>query len=1531
MTRNVKQILNHLAEKKRDAYVDYFTNYVVGKDENTAMLGITDADDLYDYFLTDVKTSADFETSYVSDALASVQQYINNILNQKEPGYSGEFSEELQQWWSGYLGHISLWKAYQKMEDYPEDYSLPDYVTDKTELYTNFASDLGSDSLNDAGIQTAFLKYLRGYEAVNAISVISGYVDYPGQRNEKDTFDGHGFLNSDYFFIGKNNSSPAGFYWREANIRADKSSGYISPRVWREWQPLAITEDAKDILQMRIVKVSGCLFIVYLAGKEEKIAGDEKSEKEVRVENKKQYKVSLKLSRMGLDGKWDIPELLYEKIYDSKPVKKDGDKRDPFRLISVAFTQDEQRDDYLVIAWLDNHDKNNDQKNIIFSDILNVLRQKSVVVSTDILGAEWQSKLAFRFFKETKKEKKEEEEKENICQHRIFGVENDISSIRGVGSNPNLSLEAFYSLKNNCHQLRVRGTCHRSAKIPDLISLHLQATVSEWSNGRIIVSGDRNNITVRAEATGGAEYLALLLFDKKVIEFNKKDFDEHNGWLSAEKTFPLSQEQCDLIAVKNYKEIRSGAGFSYQITSGGTVNSLAHVKNRVSTVMQPVVVPAELSILNDNLGGLDKEDWEGELIYQKNSHTPWCTFSWEKSTEEIDDIRFKFGLTDEGDQGEFIIEISKLKVKIPGITTSEEHQQFLIFNQADAELKKVRLNSVQVRDLIYRAQIAVSHIFDWEAQITEEPGDTDNKKEKLDLHGANSRYLWELFFYLPYLVASRFSQNRLYYQARQWLHYIFSPYDGHRLSAKDDSESLPPPYWNCRVLTQEDSEYKSNDYALPDPYAISEDVPSHYRKSVYLMYIDTLISEADLNYRQLSRDSITRAWGFYHQAQGMLGYIPKEHSLPKWQPCTVNELLDNKTYSVQESTRPELFSGIYPENMPKKLRGFFWYGSLGNERFRLPVQTSLLSRQSVLEQRLFNLRHYLDIEGNMMNLPLYAAAFDPFDLLRSRLGGTSELAYLQSGSLSIPSYCFRTMLEKAKEQAAALITLGDKRLSYYEQKERYHTENMQLKDAVALADASAAIQSSLRDQQKSALDSLNEARTMAESKKTYYGSLSTSTKECQARNLLVSSSVFHGVISGAAVAAGIAAAIPRVFGLAQDTGDHGKTALLSGVGGAAALGAELMRGTAEYVQIDEQYRRRQEEWAFLASQAESEIKVLDKQIDAQNVAITAAENSVKYTKLLQTQANNLYDYFSQTRQVNESLYEKMANIIGLLHDQLCSLVRTFCALTEASWRYETDDYKRKTFIPADLWSGDNLGILVGVKLQKALLEMEMAYTQQNTRRLNITKTISLKSLVSNHLVKTDETALTTWDEVKEALKGAKKLSFGLSHQFFDTDFPGHYARKIHSLSVTFPTLLPPYQNMRVLLEQTSNTLLVSPDIDAVKSLYTPAEEINSESIIRNLRINQKIILSRGSDDSGEFQEDASTGGQYHSFEHSGAISHWRMSVPRPQNNPELIDNLNDIIIKLNYTAKSGNDAFETAVNDLLESTESVKSGCDEND
>ena len=152
-----------------------------------------------------------------------------------------------------------------------------------------------------------------------------------------------------------------------------------------------------------------------------------------------------------------------------------------------------------------------------------------------------------------------------------------------------------------------------------------------------------------------------------------------------------------------------------------------------------------------------------------------------------------------------------------------------------------------------------------------------------------------------------------------------------------------------------------------------------------------------------------------------------------------------------------------------------------------------------------------------------------------------------------------------------------------------------------------------------------------------------------------------------------------------------------------------MRGTAEYVQIDEQSPSPlRKSGHFGVPEAESEIKVLDKQIDAQNVAITAAQKTVLniHKASFQAQVKTCMTISARTRQVTEKVCTKNGQYYYLLHDQLCSLVRTFCALTEASRRYETDDYKRKTFIPADLWSGDNLGILVGVKLQKALLEME---------------------------------------------------------------------------------------------------------------------------------------------------------------------------------------------------------------------------------
>jgi hypothetical protein len=76
--------------------------------------------------------------------------------------------------------------------------------------------------------------------------------------------------------------------------------------------------------------------------------------------------------------------------------------------------------------------------------------------------------------------------------------------------------------------------------------------------------------------------------------------------------------------------------------------------------------------------------------------------------------------------------------------------------------------------------------------------------------------------------------------------------------------------------------------------------------------------------------------------------------------------------------------------------------------------------------------------------------------------------------------------------------------------------------------------------------------------------------------------------------------------------------------------------------------------------------------------------------------------------------------------------------------------------------------------------MEKAYTERNARALQIEKTISLGAL--------DSLALRDLIETGEC-------AFALSEKLFYDDYPGHYARKISTLSVSIPAITGPYQNL----------------------------------------------------------------------------------------------------------------------------------------
>ena len=90
--------------------------------------------------------------------------------------------------------------------------------------------------------------------------------------------------------------------------------------------------------------------------------------------------------------------------------------------------------------------------------------------------------------------------------------------------------------------------------------------------------------------------------------------------------------------------------------------------------------------------------------------------------------------------------------------------------------------------------------------------------------------------------------------------------------------------------------------------------------------------------------------------------------------------------------------------------------------------------------------------------------------------------------------------------------------------------------------------------------------------------------------------------------------------------------------------------------------------------------------------------------------------------------------------------------------------------------------MAGEKLQYDLRRLETAYIEQNRREFELTKHVSLALLDPLALVRLRETG---------------RCFFHLPEEIFDLDFPGHYFRRIKSVSLTLPCVVGPVHNDRL--------------------------------------------------------------------------------------------------------------------------------------
>ncbi|EMM0563353.1 hypothetical protein WAE83_003889 [Salmonella enterica] len=218
-------ISSELNQGYRNALLSYYLGQYVPNSGNDNLTSLVQTpEDVYEYLLIDPLVNNDVQTSRVAQAMSSIQQYINGIVLNMEPGYSTQMldADKITQWNNG-GNQYAIWGGYVELDTYPEDYIDPTLRKNKTEYFSDLQNALGQNSLNEDNIEQAVQVYLNDFETVANLDMVSGFID--GNVVDKDK----------YYLIGRTKNSPADYYWRTLDM-SQNAHNAVALGAWSEWK-----------------------------------------------------------------------------------------------------------------------------------------------------------------------------------------------------------------------------------------------------------------------------------------------------------------------------------------------------------------------------------------------------------------------------------------------------------------------------------------------------------------------------------------------------------------------------------------------------------------------------------------------------------------------------------------------------------------------------------------------------------------------------------------------------------------------------------------------------------------------------------------------------------------------------------------------------------------------------------------------------------------------------------------------------------------------------------------------------------------------------------------------------------------------------------------------------------------------------------------------------------------------------------------------------------------------------------------------
>jgi hypothetical protein len=768
--------------------------------------------------------------------------------------------------------------------------------------------------------------------------------------------------------------------------------------------------------------------------------------------------------------------------------------------------------------------------------------------------------------------------------------------------------------------------------------------------------------------------------------------------------------------------------------------------------------------------------------------------------------------------------------------------------------------------------------------------------------GAYSIYNWEIFFHIPFMVATQLSANQRFDEARHWFHYIFDPTSSAtggrerfwKFKPFFDAASLAPATLED-LIDGNSGELERESVALAadpfEPFLVARMRPLAFMKEVVMAYLDNLIAWGDQLFARDTMESVNEATQLYVLAARILGRRP-DAVPPRANPVV-------QTFNTLPPTSSGVFldalvaieSYIFPSGPPSGGKIGKGTGSLGTmPLFCIPKDDKLLGYWDAIDLRLFRIRHCMNAEGEVRDLAPFAPFIDPGLLVAATAAGVDLDSILDDLAAPLPAYRFTAMLQKAIELTSEVRALGSEMLSALEKRDAERLALLRATHELNLARAVKQIKTQQVSEANANLAALNAYQTVVTARQQYY----------QTREFINNFEAVHIQLSSSAliplamqieseIAGAILHLVPDVK-LGAPTTDgitYGGTnigAAVQAFGGAMGSTAGVMNAMGSLSATLGGYRRRQDEWDFQADLATKELAQVAQQITAATIRASIAQGELDNQDLQITQSQDVYDYL-KGKYTNAELYDWMVSQLSTIYFQSYKLAYEMAKRAERAYRHDlglTDS----NFIQFGYWDSLKKGLMAGERLQFDLRRMESDYLQRNQREQEIVKHVSL--------LLHDPLALLQ-------LKETGQCDVDLPEMMFDVDFPGHYLRRIKTVSLSIPCVIGPYASINCQL-----TLLKS----KIRTTNTPtnpyAEQANNDTrFYASTNPIQSIAVSQGQNDSGLFELNLRDE-RYLPFEGEGVISTWRLQLATDFKSFDH-GTISDAILHLRYTARDGGD------------------------